>query len=213
MKDMYYFTTLPRGDHTFPFDVTDAHPGCVLFNCPVCETQGVWPKARSERTDIEIRIRDVGVLEDIEQVFTSFIVSKKFVRACQSAKLSGIEFYRPLRYLVDTNRSGADELVLRCQNEMKYRAIDITGRGGSIAQTSNLKLLKACTACGWEEWSSPQNGIFIDEQQWDGSDFFFVNEIDMILMTDQAVRILNNAKLSNFGTQPAEDYRPWSAGQ
>lgn len=203
----YLLDRPPRSDGRVPLDASDEYPGCIIVNCKSCGVTGALPHGKGGKVQIEIVINDVAYLDDIEQAFTTLLVSNRFREYSASRHLTGIEFYEPVGYQCRTKMAGSDEMIRRCRQEYKFNAIHVTGCGGSIATTSNVRLQKACPACGWEEWTLPENGIFVDQQQWDGSDFFYVDEFGAMLMSQNAVNALREANLSNFGAQSAEDYR------
>jgi len=197
-----------RQDNKIPLDASDKHPGCVLVNCESCDTHGVWPKNKADRVDIEVVIRDVAHLDDIEQAFTTLLGSQTVQEVVNHNNLTGMEFYSPLGYSIDTTKQGAEQMVAQCRDELRFQVMHVVGRGGSIAESSDVHLAKSCSLCGWEEWSQPENGIIVDESQWDGSDFFYVNEFGAMLMSERAVDILPSARLCNYGDSPAEEFQP-----
>lgn len=205
---IFYLLDRPaRKDDKVPLDTTEAHPGCVIVKCADCGVTGIMPHRKGGKVPIELAIYDVTYLDDIEQAFTTLLASKKFQESASSNYLTGIEFYQPLGYQLRTKKKGADEMIRKCRDEFQFQAIHVTGRGGSIAKTSHVKLRESCQKCGWEEWSLPETGIYVDENQWDRSDFFYVDEFGAMLMSQKAVDALSEANLSNFGAQPTEDYR------
>lgn len=203
----YLLNRPPRKDDTEPFGPVEENLGCVVIRCAHCGVVGAVPHLKGGKVPLEIGIYDVCYLDDIEQPFTRLVVSKKFRDAVAGNRLTGIEFYQPVGYVIKTTKKGADEMIRKCRDEFQFEAIHVTGRGGSIAQTSNVKLSNSCEKCGWEEWTLPENGIYVDQKQWDRSDFFYVDEFGAMLMSQKAVGALSEAKLSSFGASPAEDFR------
>jgi len=57
----------------------------------------------------------------------------------------------------------------------KVWELEVQGRGGNAHPDSGIRLLYVCPECGYNVYSSFQNGIIVDESQWDGSDFFTIN--------------------------------------
>lgn len=204
----FYLLRRPaRKDDRVPLGVSEEHQGCIIVRCAHCGVIGVLPHRIGGKVDLEIEIKDVAYLDDIEQAFTKLLVSKKYRDAVMSHGLTGIEFYPPLGYRLKTKKKGAEEMIIKCRDHFQFQAIHVTGRGGSIAKTSGVRLRKSCEKCGWEEWTLPENGIYVDEKQWDGTDFFYVDEFGSMLMSQRAVDALSQAQLSNFAAQPAEEYR------
>ena len=204
----YMLKRPPRRDDRIPLDVTEQHLGCVLVDCSLCGAQGILPACLSPRVPVEVWVQSLGYLDDIEQAFTTLLASRKFRDAVLTAGLTGIEFYAPLGYKVKSNKPSYHKLVGQARDEFQFKAIYVTGRGGSVAQSSGVTLEKSCDQCGWRAWTLPDHGYHIDENRWDGSDFFYVDEGGPLFMTERAVEVLRTAGLSNFGAVPAEDYRP-----
>lgn len=207
----FYLLDIPaRRDDKIPLSISEEHPGCVLVDCEACGTHGVLPKSKTDRMDIEIVIRDVAYVDDIEQTFTTLLGSTVVQRVVEKNHLTGMEFYPPIGYLLGTKKQGAEQMIPLCRDEIQFQVMHVVGRGGSIAESSNGRLVKSCSVCGWEEWSQPENGIIVDRSQWDGSDFFYVDEFGAMLMSERAVAVLRSAELSNYTDSPADKFQPAS---
>jgi hypothetical protein len=74
----------------------------------------------------------------------------------------------------------------------------VTGRGGDAHPRSGIRLFYTCEACGLKKYSSFRNGIIVDEEQWDGSDFFTVNGYPgFTLITERVRRLIQDHQLIN----------------
>lgn len=204
----YLLDRSPRQHSRIPLSTSDGFPGCVLVNCEECGTRGVFPPTKSGKLDIGIVIRDVAPLDDIEQAFTTLLGSTAVQQAVEHNRLTGIVFYPPLKYSLGTKKRGAEQMILQCRDEFQFQVMHVVGRGGSIAESSNVQRTKSCSVCGWEEWSLPENGIIVDESLWDGTDFFYVDEFGAMLMSQKAVDVLRSVELSNYGDSPADKFQP-----
>lgn len=204
----YLFDTTIREDGKVPLTTTNKHRGCLIVNCPVCKTRGLLGKNRIGKVDVEILVRDIAPLEDIEQASTVLLASKKFRDAICSAGLTGVEFYPPVGYITNGRMPRYHEVIRQCKKDIQFKIIHVTGKGGSVTHTSGVRLIMSCDVCGWKQWSLPENGFVIDESQWDGSDFFHVVEYGPFFLSERAVKVLDQANLSNFFAQLSTDYRP-----
>ena len=202
----YMVKRTPRRDNKIPLETTDAHPGIVLVNCPACGTRGIMPAVRTSRLPVEILVRDVAYLDDLEQASSTFLASRRMREAITSAGLTGIEFYDPVGYKVKRDTPKFQEVLRQARDVFQFQVVRFTGRGGSIAQKSGMLLRKSCDKCGWREWTLPEHGYHVDEFQWDGNDFFHVEE-GPGFMSERAVKALQAANLSNFGAMPADEFR------
>jgi len=210
--EFYLLDRLPGKDGRVPLSTTEEHSGDIVVDCASCGTRGILPKCMCGKLPVDILVKDVGFLEDIEQAATVLLASRKFRQAVASAGLTGIEFYPPLGYRSPSKNQEFRRMIRRCREELQYAVIDVTGRGGSVALTSGLELRKSCDVCGWREWTLPEEGFYVDERQWDGSDFFHVEEYGPFFMTQRAVDVLSGAGLSNFGAELATECRPLRLG-
>jgi len=84
----------------------------------------------------------------------------------------------------------------------------VTGKGGDAHPDSGIRLLYACPVCGYTRYSSFKEGIIVDEEQWDGSDFFKVNGYpNFIMITERVKDIIVENKLTNCAIIRSEDLR------
>ena len=204
----YIFRKKPSRDGKYPLGTTNENPGCKIINCPVCRTKGLLPKCRCGRLDVEILVKAIGYLEDIKQASTVLLVSKKVREVISQAGLTGAEFYPPVGYRTRGRKPAYQEMIRQCRDDVQYEVIHVTGDGGSVAETSGVRLEESCDVCGWRAYTLPENGFVIDESQWDGSDFFHVKEFGPFFISERAADILYQGELSNFFAQLSTDYRP-----
>lgn len=202
----YILWRTPRRDNKIPLTTTDQHPGVVIVNCPACGTRGLMPAVRTGKLQVELLVRDAAYLDDIEQAGSTGLASRKFREAVASAGLTGIEFYDPVGYKLKRDTPRYQEVMRQARDVFQFQVFRFTGHGGCIAQKSGMVLRKSCDVCGWREWTLPEHGYHVDESQWDGSDFFHVEE-GPGFMTERAVQVLQAANLSNFGAMAADEFR------
>ena len=185
--------------------------GDIIVRCKVCGVTGILPynkRLTYQPVGIGVYSPDLSDLSDFEQAGTARLAWDAVRIAVLENGLTGIEFHPPVHFKLCTKKKGGAETLAACVNKWKYHVIHVTGRDGSIARTSGVKLVKQCTACGWEEWTQPKRGIFVEEKQWDVSDFFYVHEFGGVLMTQRAVDVFDHERFSNFRAIPAGEYRP-----
>jgi len=84
----------------------------------------------------------------------------------------------------------------------------ITGHGGKAHPSCGINLLIECRACGMVRYSSYNNGITVDREQWDGSDVFDIIEWpDICLVTEKVKELIVSHELTNVVLLPAERLR------
>lgn len=85
--------------------------------------------------------------------------------------------------------------------------IVVVGKGGDARPESGIRIIYRCETCGFTKYSS-YNGFFVDESQWDGSDFFTINGYpNHILVTERTKDLIIAYQLTNCALIPAEKVR------
>ena len=82
----------------------------------------------------------------------------------------------------------------------------ITGKGGDADPRSGIRLIYTCPHCGMIRYSSFSNGIIVNEQSWDGSDFFTINGYHkFMLVTERVKNLIIENGLTNCALIPSQD--------
>jgi len=72
------------------------------------------------------------------------------------------------------------------------------GNGGEALPKSGILLRYECPICKLKRYTDFRNGLFIDEHQWDGSDFFSVWPLTKyIIVTERVKQFIEQHTLSN----------------
>jgi hypothetical protein len=80
----------------------------------------------------------------------------------------------------------------------------IQGKGGDAAPESGIYPLCEVEESGTVEYSSFRNGIVVDENNWDGSDFFTVNGYPkFVLVSDRVKELIIGHQLTNCALIPS----------
>jgi hypothetical protein len=80
------------------------------------------------------------------------------------------------------------------------------GDGGEVGLKSGIKLRYACAVCGLKRYTDFRQGLFIDEFQWDGSDFFTVWPLPKyIIVTERVKDFIEKHNLSNCRLTPTQE--------
>lgn len=189
-------------------EVRAVDPGCgyAVLPCTTCGPE-LWRHPIGERYRLCLEVRRGGELDDFPMTAPADVVTYKVVEAIRRAGLTGVDFIEPEFIRAGNHRKAVAELVRRCRDFYRPHGLLITGRGGSIVESSGLRLKSVCPACRRQRWTQPGRGLRIDPAQWDGSDFFRVEEYSPIIITERAADVLNAAGLSNFKATPAESIR------
>ena len=90
----------------------------------------------------------------------------------------------------------------------KIWELEVVGKGGEAHPDSGIRLLYSCPQCGYERYSSFHEGIKVDQEKWDGSDFFTVTGYPTIILVRERVkRLVMDNSLSNCAIIRSEDLR------
>jgi hypothetical protein len=82
----------------------------------------------------------------------------------------------------------------------------VMGKGGEAALKSGIRVRYECTVCDLKRYTDFRNGLFIDEYQWDGSDFFTVWPLPKyIIVTERVKNFIEQRNLSNCRLIPTEE--------
>lgn len=81
----------------------------------------------------------------------------------------------------------------------------VTGKGGDAHKDSGIYLKQYCKYCGDKTYSAFENGIIVDENNWDGSDVFTVKGYSRhILVTERVKKLLEENKATGMKLIPSE---------
>ena len=82
----------------------------------------------------------------------------------------------------------------------------VTGKGGDADPKSGIRLIYTCPHCGMIRYSSFRNGIIVNEQSWDGSDFFTISGYrKFLLVTERVKNFIIEHGLINCAVIPSHD--------
>lgn len=134
--------------------------------------------------------------------YSECLVTERVLTLFQEAGLTGFEAKLVVVEKVKRVKKGQPVTIPRLWE------LVITGKGGDAHPDSGIRLIYACEACGLTEYSSYQNGIIVDEREWDGSDFFTVTGYPrLILVTERVKDLIVANQLTNCVLIPS--HRMW----
>ncbi len=176
--------------------VHDSVPGIV---CPV----NPGHRRAGDRTmDLHIILSSPRVGDFVWTWQSECLITDRVLDLFQQAGLTGFEI-RPV-VVEKVKRLGKRRL----EEIPRLWELVVTGKGGDARPESGIGVIYRCEACGMVRYSSYQNGILVDEQQWDRSDFFTVNGYPKyILVTERVKDLIIAHRLTNCVLIPAEALR------
>ena len=88
----------------------------------------------------------------------------------------------------------------------------VTGNGGDAHSDSGIFLKERCIYCGMTTYSAFENGIIINEKNWDKSDIFTVNGYPKhILVTEKIAELIRINHLTGVKITPSHELK-WPKG-
>ena len=85
------------------------------------------------------------------------------------------------------------------------------GRANVDMHKSGIRFLEKCDICGLSVFSSYSNGIHVDAESWDGSDFFSLEEVQGIYVSERVAAFVIDQQLTGSALTPTE-YVAWPSG-
>lgn len=120
----------------------------------------------------------------------TILLSPRAAKAMETSGLEGFEI-APVGFL----EVEAREQVVPIKELFE---LIVTGEGGTAAADSGISVVERCYRCGFVEYSPFSDGLRVDPAQWDGSDFFLLEEYPTyVLASDRARRFLEESGLTN----------------
>jgi len=160
-----------------------------------------------------IEIKQVGNLEielmgsELEDFVwlddPSIIVSERLKSILKNSNLSGFLF-REVE-IVYWWYQGDEQYPLEDAPPL-YQLV-ITGRGGSMLPQNKLAAESECKTCCKTRYKRLEDGIFVDENKWDGSDAFYLDEFPgYSLFTDRFIGFLEKNDITGYTAVAADTY-------
>lgn len=147
------------------------------------------------------------VTDRVAQLFKEARFTGYELRPVIVSKVYKYYTYKDIGFIED--KAVGIKKVIRDRNPQhipKLWELVVTGKGGEAHPKSGIRLIKKCKFCGAEEYTGFGKGLFIDESQWDGSDFFTVWPLPkFIIITERVKKFIEEKKLTNCKITPVEE--------
>jgi hypothetical protein len=174
----------------------------VKLESIICPVHPGHRRAGRRLTDLTIILPSPRVGDFVWTWYSDCLITDWVLELFQRAGFTGFEV-RPVT-VERVKRLGKEGL----EDIPRLWELVVTGRGGDARPESGIRVIYRCEACGLVEYSSYRNGILVDEDQWDGSDFFTVNGYPKhILVTERVKDLVIAHRLTNCALIPAEKLR------
>ena len=135
---------------------------------------------------------------DFLWTFLDWIITEEVVKIFRDNKISGYK----LKPVEITNR----------KLPYKLNELIVTGKGGDAHADSGICLKGKCDYCSLKYYSAFENGIIVNENNWDGSDLFTVTGYPGYnLITEKVKDLIVEHKLTGVIITPAHELK-WPEG-
>jgi len=139
-----------------------------------------------------------------ETILSDLVVTDRVVETLNASKLTGFETRQAI---INTHpRNWQASQVPRLWE------LVITGHAGFAASESNIFAKEKCATCGWIQYSAFENGIYVNENTYDGSDFCVITEYPKhILVSESSKRLIEGNGFTNANFTDSKKIR-WPIG-
>ena len=171
----------------------------------VCPVSGGHQRPAPRTMGLEIVLSSPKIGDFVWTCYSECIVTERVIKLFREAGLRGFETRDVRVERVKRNRSACPATLPRLY---EFRVL---GRAGHAHARSGIRKVYECTSCGLIRYSSYRHGIIVDENQWDGSDFFTVTEYPThILVTPRVMDLIVRENLKPCVITPSDKLKwPW----
>jgi len=155
-----------------------------------CKKSPEHQRAGRRTTDLLLDIISNGVVDFSRTMLGDIVITDYALNALREARLTGFEV-RPSQIVGFPPK-------MKKENLPKLWELIVTGRGGLAHKESGIVQLLMCESCGLVRYSAFEHGIRVDENSYDGSDFFTVTEYPKYaLISSRGRNAIRQARLTN----------------
>lgn len=172
----------------------------------ICPVNSGHQRAGNRVMDLTVILPSPRIGDFIWTWYSEWLMTDRVLHLFQNAGFTGFE-PRPVKVEKVKRVKKGTEVSIPPLWELK-----VTGKGGDTDPASGIRILETCDACSLIKYSSFRNGLIVDENNWDGSDFFTVNGYPkFILVTERVKELIIREKLVNCALIPSHELR-WDSG-
>jgi len=145
---------------------------------------------------IEIKTKKIG--DFLNTFLSEWLISDKVAEIFNDCGFTGYEL-KP---------------VSVCNMELPHKLWEfvVCGKGGGSNPASGIYLKSECPYCHHKVYSAFENGIIVDENNWDGSDFFTITGYRRyILVTERVKNVVEENQLKGVKFIPSHELI-WPSG-
>lgn len=169
-------------------DSTDFDP-FILTKCPKFPEHQRGTRDVSVNLWIDVKGEKVG--DFVATAYSDWLITDEVAALLREEKLTGYEL-RPVKV---------------CDRKLDFNLWEmaVTGSAGKAHSDAGIRVVSHCAHCGSTVYSPIKKGvgIVLNEETWDGSDFFTIDEYyKYILVTENVKRVIEGNKLKGVRLVP-----------
>jgi len=154
----------------------------IGIKCPVYDGHQRGTRNKDMNLSIEVKRKKLG--DFVSTVYSDWLINDNVVELFQKNNLTGYKL-KPVNV---------------CNMELAYNLWELVviGKGGEAHPDSGIVKTYQCEYCNNVNYRAFKNGIgiIVDENNWDGSDFFTITAYPKFVLVNEKVKsIIENNKL------------------
>ncbi|MBA8889702.1 hypothetical protein FHW12_003949 [Dokdonella fugitiva] len=156
----------------------------------ICQKNPGHSRAGMRITRLAVDVLSESVVDFSQTLLGDIVITDRVLDAIVRAELTG---FTASPVTISSFPAGTDQ-----SRFPRLWELTIVGKGGFAGKDSGIKKLRECDDCGLVEYSSFKNGIVVDTDQYDGSDFFSTTEYwKYIMVTERAKSVIIQERMTN----------------
>jgi len=164
----------------------------------ICPVNKGHQRAGNRIGPLRINIKSKKLSDFLTTFLSDWIITDKVSEIFKSTGITGYEL-----------RS-----VIVCNMNLPFSLWEliVTGKGGDAHPDSGIYIKKYCEYCNFKRYSAYENGIIVDENNWDGKDILTVTGYPgHVLVTERVRNIIEENKLTGVLFTPSNELK-WPEG-
>jgi hypothetical protein len=158
----------------------------------VCSKDPGHQRTGRRVTDLFLDVLSWNVVDFSRTMLSDVVITDHALEVLRGASLTG--------FAIKPTRVSSFPVGIKGSEIPQLWEFVPTGTAGAAHRDSGIVELHKCEGCGLVRYSSFKNGIIVNEETYDGSDFFTVIEYPKyILASPRAKLVIERNRLSNVG--------------
>lgn len=164
-----------------------------------CSANKGHRRAGKRITDLHVKITSSKVVDFSCTLLADIVITDKVLNVIKKDELTGYEV-RPV--IINPSK----RKIFKENGYPNLWEFITKGKGGYADQRSRIYLKYECETCSKKRYSAYENGIVVDCDNWDGTDFFTViGYPKKILVTEKVRKVFEQNYITNVEFIPSHE--------